>query len=503
MILLLPLQGTIKILHLEDTPSDSDLVDRVLKKSGISFNKFWAENKEAYEKGLREFSPDIVLSDHSVGNFDSAEALSIFKQAGLKIPFVLVTGNISEEYAVEILKEGADDYLLKDNMVRLPNVIKSAIRAKKAQVDKENAFEELSRREEHYFSLIQNSKDLITLIDRTGIITYQSPSINAVLGFSASELIGTSFFDLAHPEDLPLMKERLELRLKGLEPNRNLEYRFRNKAGEWRVFDSSISNLIDNPSVNAIVINSRDVSERKQLENKLLAKIKELDTFIYKASHDLKGPLSSIIGLLNLAKEQRPSGDEMMQYLDMIDTSTRKLDQVLTGLIETMRVKDVTAQAELIDFKTLIDEVLNGLRYSSNFDRIKYDVNINTSKPFYSLTTIIHSVLQNLIENAIKYHKHEQERPFISIAVYDLANGIGIDIQDNGHGMKEEILEKIFDMYYRGNESSKGSGLGLYIVQTAVTRLGGVIKVASVVDQGTKFLIYLPTLQKPGAATAR
>ncbi len=489
------MQNKLRILHLEDLETDSELVDIALRRGDIQFVKYWAKDKEEFIKGLKEFAPDIILSDHSLGHFDSLDAIKLLKDTGLQVPFIIVTGHTSEEFVVEIIKGGADDYLVKDNLARLPLVIKAALKEKKSKIEREKAYEELSQREEHYFALIQNSKDMVMLISGEGTIVYQSPSGEGILGYKPSELIGTSVFNLAHPDQLDAIKERFKHRQEGGEPKGSLEYRVRHKNGEWRVFDSTISNLLHNPAVNAIVINSRDVTERKQLENKLVDKIKELDTFIYKASHDLKGPLSSIIGLLNLTKEEHNTGKDLEQYLEMIDLSTRKLDSVLNGLIETMRVKDVAAKAEEIDFNSLIEVVLNGLKYSSNFNKIHFDVKVTLANKFLSVTPIIHSILQNLVQNAVKYHKYEQDDPFVNILVYDLADGVGIIIEDNGHGMKNEILGRIFDMYYRGNESSQGSGLGLYIVKTAVNRLEGDINVASVEDKGTRFLIYIPSME--------
>ena len=117
----------LKILHLEDLPADAELVAREIKKSGITGEIVVAANKTAFIKALKEFLPDVILSDHSLPSFDSHEALKIVKEMDLRVPFILVTATVSEEYAVNIMKEGAIDYILKDRLQRLPNAIWSAI----------------------------------------------------------------------------------------------------------------------------------------------------------------------------------------------------------------------------------------------------------------------------------------------------------------------------------------------------------------------------------------
>lgn len=128
----------IKILHLEDVESDADLVKRILKKGEIDNDLLLVDNKEAYVKALIEFSPDIILSDHTLPSFNSAEALNIFLQSGMKIPFILVTATISEEYAVSVIKAGAHDYVLKEHLEKLPEAIIHALDKIESEINLEN-----------------------------------------------------------------------------------------------------------------------------------------------------------------------------------------------------------------------------------------------------------------------------------------------------------------------------------------------------------------------------
>src|SRR6201996_6512468 len=120
------IQG-LKILHIEDIPSDAELIERTLKKSGIEFQKLLVDTKEEYIKALDNFNPDIILSDHSLPSFNSLEALKILKQRGANTPFILITATVSEEFAVSIMKEGASDYVFKDRPHRLPTTSINAV----------------------------------------------------------------------------------------------------------------------------------------------------------------------------------------------------------------------------------------------------------------------------------------------------------------------------------------------------------------------------------------
>src|ERR1700761_5722748 len=134
----------LKILHLEDVPEDAQLVRYELEKSKMDFEKLDVDNKECFTAALTEFKPDIILSDHSLPSFNSMEALEILKKSGSQIPFILITATISEEFAVEIMKAGASDYILKDRTQRLPNAIVNALEKFKMAAERQTINNELN-----------------------------------------------------------------------------------------------------------------------------------------------------------------------------------------------------------------------------------------------------------------------------------------------------------------------------------------------------------------------
>lgn len=236
---------------------------------------------------------------------------------------------------------------------------------------------------------------------------------------------------------------------------------------------------------------SRNITERTIIERKIKKTNQELQTFIYRASHDLRGPLASILGILNICKlENEPKNT--YEYLNLIETCTKKLDETLLSLVQSITIKDTKNIRDLIDFEMLIKQTLQKFTYHEGFSKLVIVTKVEPIFNYMSSHYIIESVFQNLIENGIKYQNQTIDDSFLNISVSDQVNHIKIEFRDNGIGMEESIKHKVFDMYYRGTEASKGSGLGLYLVKLGVEKLGGNIYFESSLGKGTRFTIQLP-----------
>ncbi|MCH8330486.1 MAG: HAMP domain-containing histidine kinase, partial [Bacteroidetes bacterium] len=218
-------------------------------------------------------------------------------------------------------------------------------------------------------------------------------------------------------------------------------------------------------------------------------------TFIYKASHDLKGPLSSVIGLTNLALEDKQN-EKNQKYFDLINQCTFRLNLILDDLTEIAKVTQGSMNIQKLDLNKMVKDIVASLQHNDNCKNIDFRVNIETLPDFYSSSYIVYSILQNLIDNGIKYKKLDGTGSFVSININgDTSGGIVIKIADNGQGIDPVIKSQIFDMFFRGNEDSKGSGLGLYITKKAIERLEGSISVDSTLDVGTNIVIELKDLR--------
>jgi signal transduction histidine kinase len=225
-------------------------------------------------------------------------------------------------------------------------------------------------------------------------------------------------------------------------------------------------------------------------KNSELQKVNEaLDRFVYSVSHDLRSPLSSILGLTNLAR-QTTDPAELDEILEMIQGRINAQDHFIREIIDYARNARTEVIAESINLQLLVQEVIDALKFNVNADKIEFRKRIPADVTLHTDRIRLTVILSNLIGNAIKYCDPRKDHPFIEIGYSEDLSAIYV--QDNGIGIMPEHREKIFNMFYRGSDRSTGSGLGLFITREAITKLGGAIEVKSVYGAGSTFTVFLP-----------
>lgn len=228
--------------------------------------------------------------------------------------------------------------------------------------------------------------------------------------------------------------------------------------------------------------------------NELRKSNRELDKFVYSVSHDLRAPLTSMLGLINIS-EDVTEDEFLITNLGMLKTSITKLDCFIVDILNYSRNARQEVLREEINFKEMLDEIMDNLKYLNGEKHVvELNVNIRNEVPFVSDKQRLGIVLNNLISNAIRYQNPKVEKPFVYIKVHSNTTGTSIVIRDNGVGVKKELQEKIFDMFFRVSQNSEGSGLGLYIVKETIEKLKGRIEVESELEVGTEFNIHIPHL---------
>lgn len=223
----------------------------------------------------------------------------------------------------------------------------------------------------------------------------------------------------------------------------------------------------------------------------------ELDRFVYSASHDLRAPLSSVLGLAEIARLE-PTIEGKNECLRMINSSIKKLDGFINDIIDFSRNQRVELQVENLEIAHEANEVLNELKYLNTDEKIKISVSSEDNPGFLSDGRRLQVILKNLVSNAFRYHDLRKDNPFIKIDIKYQTDEVIISVSDNGIGIDKKHLDNIFKMFYRADESSKGSGLGLYIVIETLDKINGKIEVSSKLSEGTKFTLTMPSL-KPTA----
>lgn len=228
----------------------------------------------------------------------------------------------------------------------------------------------------------------------------------------------------------------------------------------------------------------REKSEIIELKNA------ELDLFFYRVSHDLRGPISSMIGL-DIIANMDVKDEKALSYFRMYNTQVNRINNIVLSLIELTQMKNLEVTKTRIDFERLVDECIQSYSYIEHFHRIRFIRDIQPGIEFYSEWAIINTIVQSLVENAIKYARTYGE-PYVRIQVEAQDNYLTLVIEDNGSGIPEEYRNRIFDMFFRANDHVQGSGLGLYILRRAVERLHGTIDLHSELNQGSRFTVALP-----------
>jgi signal transduction histidine kinase len=364
----------LKILMLEDNLDDVSIIEHVLRKENLTFSYQCVDTREEFNDAIRMYKPDVILSDHGLPGFNSREALKICLQEARHVPFILVTGTVSEEYAVSCLHDGADDYILKSNLSRLPTAIVNAVKKRK--------IERLKR------------------------------------------------------------KARLALKRQNIE---------------------------------------------------LLKVNKELDSFVYSVSHNLRGPLASVMGLLSLTTDQRDY--KILDSLHtMMATSITKLDDTLSEILEYYQNARSDVQIEEIDWSSIIQTSLSKLDYLDKDNQVKKSIYINADVPFYSDHDRISIIFTNLLSNAISYSDNKKIS-YVNVRVYATEESAVVTIQDNGIGIRDDVMPKIFNMFYRGTERSRGAGLGLYTVKETIAKLKGNIEITSSFGRETTVHLTIPQVE--------
>lgn len=265
--------------------------------------------------------------------------------------------------------------------------------------------------------------------------------------------------------------------------NRGKVYRYIRKPWDENEIKMSINNAFD-------IYNTRRNLYQK---NKELHKVnEELNRFVYSASHDLKAPILSIKGLLNVAKMEGAEKDPE-KYFSMITNSINQLEIFIENIISYYKNVRITSNNTVIDFEKIIEETIKSYHSYYYSSAIKYHVHVEAEEEFINDEFRVRVIVNNLLSNAIKYQKPKEEEKAIWINA-KIANGMAtLVIQDNGIGIESQDLNDIYRMFYRATSQNSGSGIGLYIVKEAVNKVNGEIHVSSEENKGTKFIIHIPS----------
>lgn len=521
-----------KVLLVEDDLIDQMAFKRAAAAGHFKFDFEIAGSVALAKEQLSAGGFDLVITDYHLGDGTAFDIIA----DGLDIPIVFVTGGGDEELAVNVMKAGAHDYLIKDsehNYLRLlPITVANALNLHESKIN-------LRKSENRYRELFEGTTDLIQSVDANGQILHVNRAWREALGYSESEVPSLNLFDVLHDDSKAHCKELLpELFAKG--GTANISIQFMAKDGRslhvmgnvvvideegtrttrsifhdvtaqveaeenLKAYNERLEQKVEQRTRELANINlelRKEIEERILTEEELKQINDELSTFIYKISHDIRGPLTSVLGLVNLARIDTTDEASIVKYCDLIEERLLHLDGILAKLTNVSRIRHGRLDFNPVDFEQMIREILSSIEHVPNYGAIRIQSDINQALPFMSDRSILYTIVQNLVLNAVKYQDSDEENPFLDLKVTGTAEELVIEAKDNGIGLAEDVREKVFEMFYRGTYDSDGSGLGLYLVRKGVRRLQGDIGVTSELGIGSVFTVRLPVLNDAPSSIA-
>ena len=506
---------SLKILIIEDNESDADLLIRELKKSGLSFTAEIVQTRIAFENALERFDPDLILSDYSLPSFDAVTAFQIKQDKHVHTPFIIVSGIIGEENAVELIKAGVTDYVSKNKLFTLSTKINRALNDTQARKEKIITDEKLKVINQELLELNQELEARV--IKRTKALAESEGRFRSMMetipqiawtnttkaevvfynqrwydytGLDKAQTKLLGFKAVVHEDDLQIGIEQFSSILSN------------NEGGEFQIRVKRADELYRWHLIRLMPI--MDLQDQIQLWAGTATDIQELrllqqykDDFIIVASHELKTPITSLkasLQLLDRIKDNHPSSPMLPKLIVQANKSLGKVNALIEDLLNASKASQ--GQLHINPQPFALSEVIMERSNDLNAEGIYTIVTEGDPQTEVFADIIrVEQILINFINNAIKYAPESKE---IRICIEKENDMIKVSVIDRGPGIPPEKLRYIFDRYYRAesNESTyKGLGLGLYICAEIIKKHNGQIGVESELNKGSNFWFTLPVLQ--------
>ena len=473
----------------------------------------------SYEEALQAFDAerfDVAFFDYWLGSRDGIMLLREIRQKNIDTPVVVLTGHGAEEVAVEAMKSGAADYLSKANITEetLERAMRYALSLSAEERQRRHAEEALRNSEERFRALVEHSSDALLLLDYDGRITYVAQSSLHHLGHRPEQMVGRSIYEFLHPDDRDYGGTLLTEALKHPGESVTSEIRFRHADGGWRIMESIGTNRLDDPPVGAIVVNARDITDRRKLSEQLRQsqKMEAVGQLAGGVAHDFNNLLTAILGYCNLMLDDIPREDPIRQDLEEIKAAGERAASLTRQLLAFSRRQML--QPQTVDINVLVRQMEKLLRRLISED-VELVTSLADGLPSVKVDPAsIEQVLVNLAVNA-RDAMPGGGRLTIETAAVDLdgpyaeshasvvpGRYVMLAVSDTGDGMDATTRARVFEPFFTTKEQGKGSGLGLATVYVIVKQSGGYIWVYSELGHGSVFKVYLPPAEVASAGRA-
>jgi PAS domain S-box-containing protein len=489
----------LKILLVEDSEGDFFLVHEYLKEvyENVEIEHCW-RLLEA-KNSLKNSHFDIILLDLTLPDSNGKESVIEIMDLLNGSPLIVLTGYADKNFAVDTMQLGVQDYLIKDDVT--PNILLKSI---SYSIERNKIQQLFLSNEKRFRSIVENSSDGYALIDLDGKIRELSPHGKLKINLNIIDENGFFKIDSVHPDHRKHALDIFYEVSKNHGDIRSIEVKYLVAENDYRWIESTIYNLLNEPSVGSIVLNYRDITLRKLEEEQRYALIEELiqsnadlKQFGFITSHNLRAPLTNLLAIVDLLDFNKIKDESTKELLDAFKTATFQLNDTLNDLIKVLFIRENKFLAlNKIDFQAVVAKNihdLNSLITSSDID-IKFDFTQAPSVLFDA--NYLESIFLNLMSNSIKFASPDRKLEIRIKSKYE-GDFIILEFSDNGIGMDmERVKDRIFGLYQRFHDRPDCKGVGLYLIHSQVTALGGTISVQSKVNVGTTFYITFKQTQE-------
>jgi PAS domain S-box-containing protein len=492
----------ISILHLEDDPSDSDLILSEISKALPDIEYRRVESREDFENELGNHHFDLILADYNLPSYDGLSALKYAAENYPAIPFILISGTLGEEIAVHSLNLGAADYLLKQNLKRLVPAVMHALDESILKKQKLLTEQELRISEEKYRRIFENTQDAFFQVDLNSTILEISPAIYKLSGYTREELIGRSVLQFYYdPDDRSKFIEDVTA------SGEVWDYEIRLKAKDGRVLYSSLNAhlMLNSGNVPMGIEGSlRDINERKNFEiqlKKAKEKAEQSDrlktAFLNNISHEIRTPMNAIIGFSSILGTSSESREEQESFISMIQDSSYQLLSIINDIVDISSIEAGTIKKKITSLN--LNAALRNLHSQFNLKTHEREISLNLVTGLADDRSVIETdqtrlkqIISNLLDNAFKFtNKGKIDFGYIYRKEY-----LEFFVSDTGIGISKEFHRDIFKSFFQIetslNRISGGTGLGLSICKAYADLLGGRIWLDSMPGKGSTFYFTIP-----------
>ena len=518
-------RGMLRILQLEDDPVDSQLTLRLLQESGLRVHLERVHTFASFKQSLEDHAPSLILADFTVPGVDALKALGVARELQPDVPFIFLSGTLGEDVAIETLKMGATDYVLKQRLGRLVPAVRRALQEAKVQLHRKQAEQELRESEGRYRALLELAPDAVVVLQQGRFVYVNAAALRLCGAGALEQMWGKSLARFLPAQEEGCMRQFTErlLREDSLGVSETRIRRLDGREVPVEVAGSRVE-WLGQPALQATL---RDITQRKRIEaelrsaqehlvqanagleqtvqertSQLRQTMQDLHGFSYAIMHDLRAPLRAMHSFATLVEREAGAGEagHRLEYLQNIKAAAERLDHLLRDALDYTKVLQGRQPLAPVELEPLLRGIVSSY---PNLQAAAADIEVQGPLPrVLGTEAALTQCLSNLLGNAVKFVA-PGVRPHIRIWAEPAAappptpfnaepsDWVRLCIQDNGIGIAPEHQAHIFEMFQRLNPGSEGTGMGLAIVRKAVERLGGRVGLESGVGRGSRFWLEL------------